>query len=175
MQKIDLGQMIQILANIGVIAGIVFLAIELRQNSEQLELQSYQSWVAANLELNMAATDEAGSAMLARGVEDSSNLSSETFIGFAMWYMGVMQMAQATDYLYRAGSLDEELWRAEIDRAAGMLSLPGVRQWWDAGAKTQLTPSFVDLIESTQSGMSVWGWEQGRGFVTYEAPTQEPE
>jgi hypothetical protein len=33
MRKIDLGQTIQILANIGVIAGIIFLGVELRQNN----------------------------------------------------------------------------------------------------------------------------------------------
>ena len=36
MKKIDLGQTITILANVGVIAGIVFLAIELRQNNEYM-------------------------------------------------------------------------------------------------------------------------------------------
>ena len=40
MKKIDLGQMITILANVGVIAGIVFLAIELRQNNELLAAQA---------------------------------------------------------------------------------------------------------------------------------------
>ena len=34
MKKIDLGQTITILANIGVIAGIAFLAVDLRQNNE---------------------------------------------------------------------------------------------------------------------------------------------
>ena len=36
MKKIDLGQTITILANVGVIAGIVFLAVEVRQVGEQL-------------------------------------------------------------------------------------------------------------------------------------------
>ena len=36
MKKLDLGQTITILANVGVIAGIVFLAIELRQNNRLL-------------------------------------------------------------------------------------------------------------------------------------------
>ncbi len=40
MKKIELGQTIAILANVGVIAGILFLAIELRQNNEALGLQS---------------------------------------------------------------------------------------------------------------------------------------
>ena len=40
MKKIDLGQTITILANIGVIAGIIFLAVELRQNNELLGVQA---------------------------------------------------------------------------------------------------------------------------------------
>ncbi len=40
MRKIDLGQVITILANLGVIAGIVFLAFELQQNNEALNLQA---------------------------------------------------------------------------------------------------------------------------------------
>ena len=40
MKKLDLGQKISILANFGVIAGILFLAIELRQNNEHLAAQS---------------------------------------------------------------------------------------------------------------------------------------
>ena len=40
MKKIDLGQSITILANLGVIAGIVFLGIELRQNNELMEAEA---------------------------------------------------------------------------------------------------------------------------------------
>ena len=40
MKKIELGQTITILANFGVIAGIVFLGYEIRQNNEALSLQA---------------------------------------------------------------------------------------------------------------------------------------
>ncbi len=40
MKKIDLGQTIGILANVGVIAGIVFLGFELRQNNSLLAAQA---------------------------------------------------------------------------------------------------------------------------------------
>ncbi len=40
MKKIDLGQAIQTLANLGVIAGIVFLAVEISQNNDELASQS---------------------------------------------------------------------------------------------------------------------------------------
>ena len=40
MKKIDLGQALGILANVGVIAGIIFLGVELRQNNDLLSAQA---------------------------------------------------------------------------------------------------------------------------------------
>ena len=42
MKKMDLGQTLQILANFGVIAGIVFLAIEIRQNTDSQRMLAAQ-------------------------------------------------------------------------------------------------------------------------------------
>ena len=39
MRKIDVGQTVTILANIGVILGILFLAFELQQNTDVMEMQ----------------------------------------------------------------------------------------------------------------------------------------
>jgi len=43
MKKIDLGQSITILANLGVIAGIAFLAFEVRQNTAQMRAEAAAS------------------------------------------------------------------------------------------------------------------------------------
>jgi hypothetical protein len=40
MKKIDFGQMSQVLANVGVMLGIIFLAIEIRQNQAALDEQN---------------------------------------------------------------------------------------------------------------------------------------
>jgi hypothetical protein len=153
-------------ANFAVIASIVFLAVELRQNTKQLELQSYQSWVAANTDLNIAISNPHLSAIVSRGHPNSANLSSETYIAYAMFHMSMLQMAQSTHYLYLEGSLNKELWESEMDRAAGILSIPGVRQWWDAGGKTQLTPSFVEFLESREPNVTIWHWDEDRGYTS---------
>ena len=155
-----------LITNFAVIAGIVFLAVELRQNTKQLELQSYQSWVAVNTELNIAVTDPLLSAIVSRGHADSANLTSETYIAYAMFHMSMLQMAQSTHYLYREGSLDRELWELEMDRVAGILSIPGVRQWWDAGGRTQLTPGFVEFLESRESRVTIWYWDDVQGYTS---------
>jgi hypothetical protein len=43
LKKLDFGQMAGLLANLGVIAGIIFLALELRQNNELMETASRQT------------------------------------------------------------------------------------------------------------------------------------
>lgn len=168
---------LNLIANAGVIIGIIFLAYELQQNNKQLELQSYQSWVGANLDINAQLTDPALSAIIASGYEDSTKLSHETYVAFAMSQISMMQMAQSTNYLYRAGSLDKALWEAEMNRAAGILAGPGARQWWDAGGRTQLTPEFVEFIESVQTDMTTWMWDEERGFygVTHSEQASREE
>jgi len=156
---------LNILANVGLIAGLILVAIQISQNTATIKGSAYQTWVAANLELNVAAAEENLSATIGFGSVDSSNLSEETYIEFALWNYSLFQLIQATDYLYQTGSLDHALWKSEIDRAAIHLRLPGVRQWWDAGGKTQLTPHFVELIESTDPSSNRWAWKEGIGFV----------
>lgn len=156
-------------ANLGVLAGLILVAVQIRQSTTALHASAYQTWVASNMELNSAATELEVSKTLSRGWMDSSALDEETFIQFAMWVFGVMQMAQATDRLYRRGMVDQSLWNTEMQRAALFLSAPGIRQWWDAGGKTQLTPEFVERIESTPSRMITWGWIPEKGFVSFDA------
>jgi len=50
MQKIDYGHAIGIVANIGVIAGIVFLGIELRQNNELLRMEASRGYMLNRVE-----------------------------------------------------------------------------------------------------------------------------
>lgn len=60
MKKIDVGQTIAVLANLGVIAGIVFLGIELRQNNEQMAAQSRYNYYQRRIDfgLTMALNTE---------------------------------------------------------------------------------------------------------------------
>ena len=114
-------------ANVAVFAGLILVAVQINQNNATIRSSSYQMWVASNMELNAAATQLELSATLESGWLDSRGLSKETFIQFAMWNMSVMQMAQATDYMYRQEAIDQSLWETEIDRAALFLTAPGVR------------------------------------------------
>ena len=57
MKKIDLGQTVSILANIGVIAGIAFLGFELNQNNALLESQARYNLVVQRAAINDAVRE----------------------------------------------------------------------------------------------------------------------
>jgi hypothetical protein len=51
MKKPDLGQTLTILANVGVIAGIIFLAYEIRQNTAAIQSSTVQDYIDGTIEL----------------------------------------------------------------------------------------------------------------------------
>ncbi len=171
-----LGNYGEFIGAIAIVVTVIYLAVQLKQYSASVRASACQAWVAANVDINVAMSNPAQSEMIGKGDIDPTNLTDESFAGFLMIHMAMMQMAQSTDYLYRSGSLDRELWEAEMNRAAGILAFPGVRQMWDAGAKTQLTPSFVRLLESTQSNITRVYWDSERGFYPLtESRSEEPD
>ena len=170
-----LGNYGEFVGAIAIVITLIYLAVQLKQNTNSVKAAAYQDWVASNLGINMAMSNPAQSQIVAAGNMDSSNLTGDTWVAFAMMHIAMMQMGQSTDYLYRSGSLDRELWEAEMNRLAGVLSAPGVRQWWDHGGRTQLTPRFAEFLESTQSSIEYWNWDAERGFfggdkMGYPAP-----
>jgi hypothetical protein len=166
-----LGNYGEFIGAIAVVATLIYLAIQVRHskeateaNTKSLNLQAYQAWQAANLQINMGMSNGDLSEIVMRGAVDSSNLTIDSVVSFGMTHLAIYQMAQSADYLYRAGLLDQELWEAEMNRAAGYLILPGVRQWWDAAGKTQITPRFAEYLESIQPTINLFNWEAERGF-----------
>jgi hypothetical protein len=159
----ELGALGEFIGSIAVIATLIYLAVQIRQNTSGMKANAYQMWVSSNLHLNGLIAQQGRP--WREGIADSANLDEESEMGFGIVNHSAFQMMQSIDYLYRMGVIDEALWKAEISRAAGHLnSNPGVRQWWDAGGRTQLTPEFVALLESTETDIALWGWDDTRGY-----------
>lgn len=159
-----IGAIGEIVGAIAVVITLIYLSVQLKQNTSSLKANSYQGWMSANIQINSAISNPEQSKIIAAGNLNPKDLTTDTFISYAMVHMSMMQMAQSIDYLYRSGNLDRGLWEAEMNRAAGILAAPGVRQWWDEGGKTQLAPEFVEQIESIQSNIVYWDWTPEHGF-----------
>jgi hypothetical protein len=121
MKKIDFGQTIQILANLGVLAGIVFLGIELQQNNALLGAQARTS--RAQLRLDGLRSTMSNQELLQARLKRREG-QPLTPIEQAMLDMDVTGQLVLWQYVhgeFRAGLIDEsdipvEQWRYVISQ-----------------------------------------------------------
>jgi len=142
MKTKELGQAMQVLANVGVIAGIIFLGYELRQNNQQLSAQARSNYYAGRSEFQRSlASDPALSEFILKKMSGVELTPQERFrlerlanSVFVMW-----------EYEYG------ELKRGQITEEE--FSVPGKRQIFSFGEdhwdqyRVTAPADFVEFVE----------------------------
>ncbi len=146
MKKIDLGQIITILANFGVIAGIVFLGFELRQNNTLLKSQARSNLDANRLTLQLSVIENTGGiAELIIRARSGEELSRADEYRLAVRRGFTLNNFESGYRELSSGALDEEdipvrQW------SSAFLSNPGMMDFWERNKQTA-APEFVRFME----------------------------
>jgi hypothetical protein len=164
MTIMELGALGEFVGAIAVVLTLVYLAVQVRQNTAGLRAAAYQSWLTGKNSHQVVAAQPHMSAIIDAGIADSRNLDVDSWGAFVAFYRTGMQLAQASHLLHERGFLERELMEIEMKTAAGLLTFPGIRQWWDAGGKVHVTREFAKQVESTEPG-AVYRWTKEAGFV----------
>lgn len=122
MKKIDLGKTISMLANVGVLAGIIFLAYELRQNTIATELGVAQGHFEATVTANQQMIAYPHLAELVAKTIEGGELSRVEELQLNNGYATQLRAWQNSHYQYERGALDEELWRGYSNMLADTLA-----------------------------------------------------
>ena len=147
MKKIDLGQTIAVLANIGVLAGILFLAYEMRQNTVATRLASAESLSAAvsSTELTVAANPEL--ADLVRRASEGDELTATEALRIDVFYRAAVRQWQNAYYRYLSDTLEDELWQPFREAIARTLAVDeGLRTHW-RNSRGTYSPAFQEMID----------------------------
>jgi hypothetical protein len=143
MKKIDLGQTIGILANLGVIAGIVFLGFELSQNTAQLASQARMNFYELRSGLE---TD------FIRNVGGISDLLAKSRLGELTPLENARLQARNLHILNTFQFMYQENPRSASESAAWMARLfpltPGLNEAWSR-SKDDYDPDFVAFMEES--------------------------
>ncbi|MAZ15045.1 MAG: hypothetical protein CL535_01720 [Ahrensia sp.] len=142
-----------LVAAFGLIASLLFLAWELRKNSEQARLQNWYSVLAALREHKRRTDDLSVSDVLYRGRESYEGLSGSEKILFGHWMEEWLQ-AQEGLLIFRHSNAHrrEDLTLAARGNFRSMFSYPGCREWWiDSGLADRWPRSLVDAVSEAIS------------------------
>jgi hypothetical protein len=147
MKKIDLGQAIGIIANVGVIAGILFLAFELRQNNEYMQAQDRFNRLSAIFSI-LDNQMESGLANLIEKDRSSSELTVAEEFKLQSYYLKILRNLE---WAFEVTPYDRG-WVGGVCRS--YRANPGLRRAWNGGsegevflAKDVFDPDFVDFFE----------------------------
>jgi hypothetical protein len=154
MKKIDLGQTISILANIGVIAGIVFLGYEIRQNTAAFQMQAADDYVASTIEMNNLISQDAELAdLIYRHSRGDSDLTEVEAFRVRMQYANLFRNWNRLYFLRQRGSLDETFWNIQTADMRRNLQTPGVVEYWQS-RREQFDPGLNRVIKDALSDIS---------------------
>jgi hypothetical protein len=144
MKKIDIGQTMGILANAGVIAGIVFLGFELRQNTDAVEAASIESLTDLSQDFFMTlASDPELSRIWDVGSEDLSKLNESERSRF-LWLARSRAVRWQSAFLqWQRGTLADKDW----DYYRMLICSYAKTESWQLTQGVQL-PSFTEYAKS---------------------------
>lgn len=145
MQK--LLQVGEILAALAVVTSVVFVALEIRQNSEAQVMSATQSVVSdyiGSLERFIDNPDFA--CLYVRGAQDYQSLSGSERLRFSAFYMSTYYQLQEMHRLAEEGSIDADTWSGFRSLLEETTRYPGVRQWF-AARRTWFSTRFRDYVD----------------------------
>ena len=143
MKKIDLGQTITILANVGVIAGIVFLGFELRQNNEILLANSRVALGVGDLGLLDRVI---GNPRLWINLANSE-MTDEEKVQLSAYLISFLRNYELSWFQYQSGALDEQTWSSNQSAIVDMLSYSESRKWWQSFREFDFDAEFAAHVD----------------------------
>lgn len=159
----NLGNIGDFLGGIGVVITLIYLAVQIRQNTRQLRSDSaaaqtrslegtntdISKWIGGIVEHRDVAE------LWAKGLADIDSLDATDRLRFD--YLG-MQLLQAWQAVYRRTTHadDPELWNVTLTFVRLYFKSPGFRALW-SDTKPLLIPDFVSEIERSSSRLENQG------------------
>jgi len=121
----------ELLGALGVVASLIYLAVQIRQNTRSLRMASHRGVAGEFQQSNLAAIQDPQIAeLLVRGLGDASSLSEVERLRFEGLLVSIFRTYEELFQLHRGGLADDELWESRERSMMRWLSFPGVRDWW---------------------------------------------
>ena len=150
MKKIDLGQTISILANVGVVVGIIFLAVEIRDNNIQARISATQEVVAQRSAWReFIGSDALLSDIYARGLRDFESLEAIEQQQFSLMMESFLFKLSGNISARNVGlvGLNPEFEARSIEGdILRMLDQSGFREWWSQTDRRGFPENVLSMI-----------------------------
>ena len=135
-------------ANIGVLAGILFLAFELQQNTVATQLEAASNFQNTFSEIELFIAGNPEFAELLRKGRDGEEITPSDQLRLSTFYGNVLFSWQFTQSQHLSGALNSEIWEGNRVKWTRIISNDrGLFNHWQM-TKLEFSPVFNEMIES---------------------------
>lgn len=122
----------QIVAVVGIFASLIFVGVQLRQNTKALKASSHHAVTDSfNAINNMMANDPAFARRWRLSLAGDEGLDEDERVSVSFMRLAYMRIFETIYYQYKNGTLDKKLFDAELMTLKWTATEhPGFRSWW---------------------------------------------
>ena len=136
-----------IIAAVGVIATLLYLAIQVRQNTRAMQLSTgHQVTEEIRSLYNVLAQNETLAEISFRGYQDISNLTGAEVFRFYGMMHDYFHTYQNAYFQMKSGTLDKRYWSTAFKSMRHIAELPGTKSYWQ-DRKSWYTSDFSDYFD----------------------------
>lgn len=133
----------EIVGSIAIVVTLIFLTVEVRQNTEALNAQSRQSVLAAaQTELLFSAEHPNITSALVK----SGSLTTEDNVQIDAYFTAALRAREYAWLQYQNGTIDNDQWSTELVVIKSIFSSPRIRLWWNKLGHTYFSTDFSAFI-----------------------------
>lgn len=127
----DLADLSQALGAVAVFASLIFVGVQIRQNTKALKATSHHAITDSFNAVNALIVSDQKVARLWRlGMAGSDILDEDERQSFAFMAIGYMRIFETLYYQHTAGTLATQLFEAELNTLKWTVTNPGFVAWW---------------------------------------------
>jgi hypothetical protein len=143
----DWGAIGEILGGVGVILTLLYLAVQIRQNTHATRAASHHAVTDSLNQGNLAMAQDAELAQIwVTGCADRASLTEVERQRLDMLLLAYFHVFDSLFYSASKGAGEQNLLRAEEPGFSYLLGLPGVREWWEQNPYG-LSPEFRSYMD----------------------------
>ncbi len=127
-----LGNLGDFIGGIAVVVTLLYLAYQVRQNTNSTHSASYQAIVSTMAGFSRElAYEEERSEVFFKGLTNPDDLSPSERNRFALLMTSYFRSLENIHFQYQSKAIPEDVWEGWAYRIAGSLKAPGCLYWWE--------------------------------------------
>ena len=155
-----IGAIGEVLGGGAVVISLVYVGIQIRQNTAEMRSVSTQTFISHRSDANFyIANNPELSKLLATAVHGFEELEPHEQFQFKAYCFAFYNQFDFAFHQFKNGRLEEKFWARMENEIPSTLLLPGVSAWWEQD-KVRYTPEFVEYAEARMKEFDVGGNEE---------------